>query len=333
MPGINIGEFFCRFGFRILHSNFNIHTAMTSFKSKMFNFMMRNRHLLQGKLRREKFFMHSSIPAFRELCEKSARKYSRIPQNITIREQFIAGMKAEWITPENAPAEKLILYVHGGGYVSGSCSDHRGFVSAFAKNCGFTTLIFDYRLAPEYPFPAALEDAVTIYQWVISNGFKSENVLIAGESAGGGLCLATLLGLKERSISLPVAAVAISPWTDLTCSSLSYQTKHKVSVAPQNSWIVFAKHYIGKDLANNPLISPLFGDLHGLPSIFINSGEDDELFDDGEKFVQKACEAGVNATFRKGVGMVHCYPLLAPMFPEAVEAMNEIVAFVKEKLG
>ncbi|HCY40814.1 MAG TPA: alpha/beta hydrolase [Prolixibacteraceae bacterium] len=306
---------------------------MTSLKSKIFNFLLRNRHLFQGKLKKEAFDFNSSIADFRELCEKGATRYAKLPKEITIRKQLIEGIKSEWLIPEGANPEKLIFYVHGGGYVSGSCSDHQTFVSKFATNTGFTNLVYEYRLAPENPFPAALDDSVKVYQWLLDSGFKPENILIAGESAGGGLCLAILLALKERNIALPVAAVAISPWTDLTCSSDSYRTKNKVSLAPLNSWTVFSTYYIGNDKATNPLISPLYGDLSGLPPIFINSGVDDELFEDGEKFYYKAKEAGVDVTFTAGIGMVHCYPLLAPMFPEANAAMDEIVEFVKKHLS
>ncbi len=302
---------------------------MTSFKSKIFNFLLRNRHVFQGKLKKEIFDFNTSIAGFREQCEKGASRYTKIPEGINIKEQSIEGMKAEWLIPDGADSSKVILYVHGGGYVAGSCSDHRGFISKFAKNTEITNLVYEYRLAPENPFPAALDDSVKIYQWVLSSGYKPENILIAGESAGGGLCLAILLALKERNIVLPVAAVAISPWTDLTCSSDSYRTKNKLSLAPLNSWTVFSKHYVGNNQATSPLISPLFGDLKGLPPILINSGDDDELFEDGEKFYLKAKAAGVDATFRAGTGMVHCYPLLAPMFREATEAMNEIVDFIK----
>ena len=156
--------------------------------------------------------------------------------------------------------------------------------------------------------------------------------MIAGESAGGGLALAMLLALKEQNISMPAAAVAISPWTDLTCSSNSYKNKNKVSVTPINSRTVFSRHYIGDNQPNFPLISPLFGDLQGLPPIFINSGEDDELFEDGEKFYIKAKESGVDITFRAGKGMIHCYPLLAPFFKEATEAMQEICDFINKQI-
>ena len=305
---------------------------MPSFKSRMFNFLLRNRHLFQGRLRKEVFDFNTSIANFRELCEKGATRYAKIPKEITIKEQVIEGIKSEWLIPDEANPEKLILYVHGGGYVSGSCSDHRAFVSKFAKNTGVTNLVYEYRLAPENPFPDALDDSVKVYQWILASGFKPENILIAGESAGGGLCLAIMLALKERNIALPVAAVSISPWTDLTCSSDSYRTKNKMSLAPLNSWTVFSKYYVGENQATNPFISPLFGDLKGLPPILINSGVDDELFEDGEKFYLKAKHAGVDITFRAGIGMVHCYPLLAPFFREATEAMYEIVTFIRQHL-
>ncbi|MBN2819502.1 MAG: alpha/beta hydrolase [Bacteroidales bacterium] len=305
---------------------------MTSFKSKMFNFLMRNGHIFQGKFKKDVFDSNTSIKKFREQCEKGASKYSKIPKDISINEQFIEGMKSEWLIPKDSNTNKVILYVHGGGYVSGLCSDHRGFVAKFAKNTGVQNLLYEYRLAPEHSFPAALDDSVKIYQWLLESGFNPDNIIIAGESAGGGLCLATLLALKEQSIPLPIAGVAISPWTDLTCSSKSYKTKNKLSPAPLNSWSIFSKHYVGDNNAENPLISPLFGDLKGLPPIFINSGEDDELYEDGEKFYLKSKEAGVDVQFRAGRGMLHCYPLLSPMFKEATEAMSEIVVFIKKNL-
>ncbi len=298
----------------------------------MFNLMMRNSFLLRGKLKKETFDMNTSIEQFREDCEKGAARYAKIPEGITVKEQSIEGIKSEWLIPEGTNSEKVIMYVHGGGYVSGSCSDHRGFVSKFARFTGVSNLVFEYGLAPEQPFPAALDDSVIVYNWLLSSGYKPENIIIAGESAGGGLCLATLLALKENKIQMPAAAVAISPWTDLTCTSDSYKTKNRFSPAPLNSWFVFSKHYCGNTPATNPFISPLFGDLKELPPLFINSGVNDELFEDGEKFAAKAKEAGVEVTFSAGVGMVHCYPLLAPMFPEATDAMNEIVAFVRKYL-
>ncbi len=305
---------------------------MITLKARLINFLLRNRHLLQGKLRQESFTFDSSIAHFREQCENGASRYAKLPPGITISEVDIAGIKSEWIIPAGAGQEKIILYVHGGGYVSGSCNDHRGIISKFASNCGITNLVYEYRLAPEYPFPAALEDSLTVYKWLLTCGINSNNIIVAGESAGGGLCLALLLALKQQGIPLPAAAVAISPWTDLACTSLSYSTKNKVSLAPANSWKVFSHYYAGNNDLTLPFISPLYGNPAGLPPIFINSGVDDELYEDGEKFSVKALAAGVDVTFRAGKGMVHCYPLLSPFFREATEAMDEICAFVRYHL-
>lgn len=305
---------------------------MTSIKSRLFNLMIRNSYLFRGRLTKETFDMNTSIELFRVNCEKGAARYAQMPAGVVAKPDEIDGIKAEWLIPEGANPEKMIFYVHGGGYVAGSCSDHRSFVSKFAAFTGVSNLIFEYRLAPEHKFPAAVEDSAKVYQWLLSQGYKPENIIIAGESAGGGLTLATLLYLKENNIPLPKAGVAISPWTDLTCQGETYKTKNKVSPAPLNSWHVFARHYAGNTHLTNPYISPLFGDLKGLPPLLINSGMDDELFDDGRMFAEKARTAGVNVTFRAGEKMVHCYPLLAPMFPEATEAMNEIVEFVRKHL-
>ena len=275
----------------------------------MFNLMIRNSYLFRGKLKKETFDMNTSIELFRENCEKGAARYAKMPPGVEAKPDTIEGIKAEWLVPAGADPEKLIFYVHGGGYVSGSCSDHRSFVSKFAAFTGVTNLVFEYRLAPEPKFPAAVED-----------------------SAGGGLTLATLLYLKDKNMPLPKAGVAISPWTDLTCQGESYKTKNNVSPAPLNSWHVFAKHYAGDTPLDNPFVSPLFGNLRGLPPLLINAGMDDELFDDGRAFAGKAKAADVDVIFRAGQRMVHCYPLLAPMFPEATEAMNEIVRFVRKHL-
>ena len=306
---------------------------MTTTKARVFTALMRHRHLLKGKLKKETFTFDTSIAGFRDTCEKGAERYAKVPTGVSLSPEVLAGIPAEWIIPAGTDREKLIFYVHGGGYVSGSCHDHRAFVAKLARDTNVTTLHYEYRLAPEHPFPAALDDSVAVYKTVLEKGYAPENIVMAGESAGGGLTLAILLALKEQKLPLPKAAVAISPWTDLTCSGDSYRTKNKVSVAPLNSWNVFRHYYAGSNDLRNPKISPLYGDLKGLPPLFINSGEDDELFDDGRQFYEKAKAAGVEVTFKAGKDMVHCYPLLSPMFREAEEAMQEILAFIGRQLN
>lgn len=304
-------------------------TIMTSIKAKIFTGLLRHRHIFKGKLKKEvQGWDIDSVLAFREQCEKGAERFGKLPKGIETRQEVINMVQAEWIIPADAPEDKLIFYVHGGGYVSGSCNDHRTVVSKVAKTTGITNLLYEYGLAPEHPFPAALNDSISVYKAVLDKEYQPEDIIMMGESAGGGLCLAILLALKDKNIPLPKVAVAISPWTDLSCSSDSYQTKNKVSLAPLDSWHVFSHYYTAENDVRNPYISPLYGDLKGLPPIFINAGESDELFDDGRKFYEKAKSEGVEITFTAGDRMIHCYPLLAPMFPEATEAMNEIVNFI-----
>lgn len=306
---------------------------MPSLRNRVFNLLLRNRNLLRGRLGKEVFDSRTSIPAFREQCERTAARLWKKPDGITVTELRIGAMKAEVVAPSGADSTKLVLYVHGGGYVSGSCADHRAVVAGFAMRTGFACLTYEYRLAPEHPFPAAVEDSLAAYRGALEQGRGAADVLLAGESAGGGLALALLLAAKERGLPMPAGAVAISPWTDLTCSGDSYRTKNRWSLAPLNSWTVFGAHYVGAADARDPLVSPLFGDLRGLPPLLVNAGEEDELFDDGRRFAEAARAAGVAVTFRAGAGQVHCYPLLAPMFPEATEAMAEIREFARKRLG
>lgn len=301
---------------------------MTSLKATFINSLLRNRHLLQGKFKKETFDFNTSISAFRERCEKGASMFGKLPKGIHIEKEEIAGIRAEWIIPEKTNQKKLIFYVHGGGYVSGSCNDHRALVSKLAHTTGIKNLLYEYKLAPEFPYPFALNDSLDVYKKILTKGYQPKDIIIMGESAGGGLTLAILLALKQQKIPMPRAAVAISPWTDLSCSSDSYKTKNQLSVAPLNSWTVFSRYYAGENDVKNPFISPLHGDLEGLPPLFINSAENDELFDDGRLFSEKAQKAGVDVKFKAGSGMIHCYPLLAPLFQEATEAMNEVVNFI-----
>ncbi len=291
---------------------------------------MLKRHWFKG--RRKKPKMGNSVEAvlaFRAECEKGAERFGKIPDGIEVKPGIINMIISEWLIPENAMPDKLLFYVHGGGYVSGSCKDHRSIVSKVSKATRLKCLLFEYGLAPENPFPAALNDTITTYQEILKKGYSPENIIMMGESAGGGLCLASLLAIRDRNIPLPKAAVVISPWTDLSCSGESYSTKNKVSLAPLNSWTVFSGLYVAGSNVTDPYISPLFGDLKGLPPLFINAGNADELFDEAHAFYEKAKRTGVDVTFREGENMIHCYPLLAPLFPEATEAMTEVTAFIK----
>ena len=307
---------------------------MTSFKSQTFYLMMKYRHLFQGRLRQETWDEHTSVQAFRELAEQGNRKMAdKMPAGVTVQPLSAAGLRAEWLLPQGAGQDKVILYTVGGGYISGSCDDHRLLVARVAQNSGAAVLIFDHRLAPEHPFPAALDDTLAVYRWLLDEqGVRPENIVIMGESAGGGLALAALLAIRDQGLPLPAGGVALSPWTDLTLSGESYRTRARVCISPPGMAQVCSRYYAGENDLTNPWISPLFGDLHGLPPLFINVGDYETMRDDSTRFAEKAKAAGVDVTLVVGEKMIHCYPLLAPMFPEATQAMAQIAAFIRARL-
>jgi monoterpene epsilon-lactone hydrolase len=307
---------------------------MPSLRSRLLLLMFKYRHLFSFRRKRETidWNTNSSILRFRQECEKGAARFGKIPAGIEVSPVTIDGLSAEWILPSQATKDKAIFFFHGGGYVSGSCSDHRIHVAKFVKGSLIGALLFEYRLAPEHPFPAALNDSVTAYRWLLAQGVSSSNIVFAGDSAGGGLCLATLLALKDQGIPLPAAAVAISPWTDLKCTGASYRSNARKCLSLEGTWTAFSKHYVGDHDPGLPWISPLYGNLRGLPPIMIYVGGDEILRDDSVRFAEKAKGAGVDVTLRVGEGLFHCFPVCAPLFPEATQAMDEICAFIKMRL-
>jgi monoterpene epsilon-lactone hydrolase len=310
---------------------------MPSLQSRLIYFVIRNRHLLRFRLKREAWDWNTSIARFRQECEEVNDRMARMPQGIQVTpvriETLPAGLSAEWIRPDQAEKDKVIFYIHGGGFVSGSCNDHRAMVAKIVKGSGVAALLFEYRLAPEHPFPAALEDTLAAYRWLLAQGVAPEQVVIVGESAGGGLCLATLLALRDQDMPLPAAAVAMSPMTDLKLTGESHRTKANVCISPPGMSVVCSKYYAGENDPALPWISPLYGDLHGLPPLLIYVGEYETLLDDSTRFVEKARAAGVEVTLRVGEGMVHCYPLMAPLFPEATQALEGICGFIQTHAG
>ncbi len=317
---------------------------MPSGKSRMVIFMMRHSHLLRGQLKRRAMIdENTSIAAFRQEAERGAKMFGKLPEGMTVSpvtvslatvgESAHADMHAEWYLPAGVSKDRVILYFHGGGYVSGSCKTHWVHVAKFAQRSGTAALLFDYRVAPEHPYPAAIEDAVAAYCWLLEQGVSPDHIVFMGDSAGGGLCLAAMLALRDQGIDLPAGAVAMSPWTDLKCTGDSLRTKAKVDpFTPGDAWTIFSRYYVGDNDPGLPWISPLYGDLRGLPPILIVAGDYDVLFDDSARFAQKAKEAGVEVRFEVGEGLFHCYPVCGDLFPEAREAMADICAFIKARV-
>lgn len=308
---------------------------MPSLQGRILKFLLQHRHLLKLQWQREviDWNQYESIRDFRQRVEAGAGKFGRMPESIKVSPVQIGSIYAEWILPKQAKTNQVILYFHGGGYVSGTCNSHRAITAKFVKESQIGALLFEYRLAPEYPYPAALEDSLAAYQWLLNNGSTPANIVFVGDSAGGGLCLATLLALRDQNVPLPAAAVAYSPVTDFTCAGESYRTKEKVCLSPAGMATALAKHYAAGEDLRLPYISPLFGSLAGLPPLLIYAGEDETLCDDAIRFAAKAKEAGVDVNLRIGEGMFHCYPAMAPLFPEATKAMQEICTFINKHMG
>lgn len=305
---------------------------MTSIRSRIFIWLIRNRHLLQGKLKREVVDEHFSVDEFREGVDKTSAKMGKMPKDISVEKTELNHMYAEWIIPQNPLEGKILLYIHGGGFISGSCHTHRMHVAKFARGSQLKCLLFDYRLAPEHPFPAAVEDCAAAYQWLLEKGFRPKDIIVGGESAGGTLTLSLLLALKEQGIAQPKAAFSISPVTDLRCEAESFTINAKKDIAPMGSWDVWTKYYIGDHDPADPLLSPQMDNFSGLPPLYICAGTHEIHLDDCKNTAKQAEEHGVDVTLALWPKMVHAFPILAPLFPEAKKALEDICAFVRNQL-
>lgn len=302
---------------------------MPSWQSRLFLFGIRHTHLLQFRLKPKPIVdTKESLEGFRKQVNRVPKHFGTTPEGLEIQQVALDGLYAEWIQPTDHVQPQTILYFHGGGYVSGTCAAHHIHVTKVVKHFGIRALLFEYRVAPEHRYPAALDDALTAYQFLLNEGIAPSQIVFMGDSAGAGLALATLIALKDKGIALPAAAVALSPWTDLACTGESYQTNADSCLSPEGSWTVFSKHYVGDKDPTHPWISPLYADLAGLPPIQLYVGSDEVMLDDSVRFAQKAETAGVDVSLTIGEGLFHCYPICAPIFPEATEAMNEIRDFI-----
>lgn len=305
---------------------------MPSFRSKMVIGLVRNRHLMKGKLKPEVVDETFSVEEFRRSVDKQSAR-ARMPKGVDVTPVTVADMYAEWITPEGAPEDKVILYIHGGGFMSGSCLTHRMHVAKFALGTGVKALLFDYRLAPEHPYPAAVDDCLGAYRWLLAEGYAPANIVIAGESAGGTLTLAVLVALRDLALPLPSGGVSISPVTDLTCNAPSFLGNYKTDIAPFNSWKIWTQYYIADSDPALPWLSPLMADLTGLPPMLLCIGTGEIHYDDTVNFAAKAKQQGDDVTLLEYEGMCHAFPILAPLFPEATDAMAKICAFMRARLA
>lgn len=244
------------------------------------------------------------------------------------------SIRGEWVEFANHP-QSVIYLLHGGAYVAGSPQTYRAFTTALAEAANARVFALDYRLAPEHQFPAPVEDAVAGYRWLLAQGVDPERLIIIGDSAGGGLTLATLVALRDQGIDLPRAAICLSPWTDLAATGASLETNGDADpmfnrLAGRN----FAPVYLGDASPTNPLASPLYADLRGLPPLLVYVGSTEVLLDDAVRLVDRARAAGVEAELRIGEEMIHVWPIFISVgLPEARATIGEMAQFIQQQLA
>ncbi len=246
------------------------------------------------------------------------------------RLEAVGSVTGEWHEPQLGSKEAVVLYLHGGGYVLGSPTSHAGMASMMADLAQARVFVLDYRLAPETPFPGALEDAISAYKALLEKGEKPEKIVIAGDSAGGGLAVALMIALKEEGMPLPAAGVCLSPWADLSFSGDSMQANAKAdSILCRESLAWLGEQYLADLAPNDPRVSPIFADLTGLPPLLIQVGSDEVLLDDAVRLNKVAKKAGVESTLEVWSGQVHVWPLMSKLIPEARQALQGIGTFIK----
>ncbi|NKB99659.1 MAG: alpha/beta hydrolase fold domain-containing protein [Pseudomonadales bacterium] len=257
------------------------------------------------------------------------------PESCTRTEFSVEGVKGEKITPISAIPGKAIIYHHGGGHGFGSALSHRHLVARLAESSGVTAFNMDYALAPEQPFPAALNDAVAAWDYVCAQGYSGDDIVVAGESAGGNLTASLLLKLRETKREMPAGGYLLSPWLDLTQSGESM-----TSCADQDPMVTrselssLAKSYYAGTDPRNPLVSPIFGDLSGFPPMMIQVGTDEVLLSDAITFTNKSALSGVDVQLRVWKDMVHAWPLFHFLMPSAgLSAIDEAGAWIRGCLG
>jgi epsilon-lactone hydrolase len=245
----------------------------------------------------------------------------------------VDGLGAEWVVASGADTERVVLYLHGGGYVMGSLATHRKLAGDVSRAAGARVLLLDYRLAPECPFPAAVEDAARAYRWLRSEGVDPRSIAVAGDSAGGGLALAALVALRDEGVVLPAAGVAISPWTDLTLDAASLQTvAERDPIVRGDQLKRYRDMYLDGADARAPLASPARADLTGLPPILVHVGEAEVLIDDAVLFADNARRAGVDVTIEAWPDMIHVWHVFAGRVPESTAAVGRIGEFLRSRL-
>lgn len=268
------------------------------------------------------------LPVTRWLIKQGMARV-QLPADVRRESVSADGVAGEWLIPQDSSDHRVLCYLHGGSFILGLTSLHLGMVAYLAQKMGVRALLVDYRLAPEHPFPAALEDCVTAYRWLLDQGIFAQNVMVAGDSAGGNLALTTLMKVRDSGHPLPAAAACLSPVADLTGRGERFEEVYDPLLHPRAARIA-RESYFPHDDARNPLISPVFGDWRGLPPLLIHAGEDEVLRHDARRVAELAEEAGVDARVEIYPRMWHVWQLFLAL-PQAKQSLEEIAHFLKSQ--
>ena len=261
-------------------------------------------------------------------------RLDQLPKGARFSPADANGIKSEWMDMPLIDKNRVFLLLHGGGYNAGSPRTHRKMAAFLSRAAHARVLTPDYRLAPEHPFPAAVKDALKAYGWLLDQGVPEEQIIVGGDSAGGGLVLSMLLALRDAGAKMPHAAVLMSPWTDLSVSSPSYERFRRLDpIITRESLGEAGEWYAGSRDLRDPMASPLFADASGLPPMLIHAGGDETMLDDSRIFAERAKAAGVDVSFKIYDGMWHVHHSGAPEVPESVAAYNDIAAFIRAQFG
>ncbi len=272
---------------------------------------------------------HADIGKMRKRLDQLGR-LTRAARNVSIEEGKLHELKVEWYRPENAQSGKVLLYLHGGAFILGSCDSHRKLVTQIARAGRIDAVQPEYRLAPEHPYPAGLQDCVGVYRALLEYGYNPDNIVVAGDSAGGGLTMSLMLELRHTGLPLPGAAVLLSPFLDLTASGESVTTR-----AAQDPWFraedvnVVIKYYCPDENLEDPLISPVFANVAGLPPTLVQVGNDEILLSDSKRIAEKLEAAGVDVDLQVFPEMWHVFQLFVGKMPESRGAVDKIGAFIQ----
>lgn len=267
-----------------------------------------------------------------ELRKKLVEPSWKVPEGYTLSVIEVKNFTMELLEPELKNENMVILQLHGGGYIGKMRNAYRSFAGFYSElGHGVSVLTPDYRVAPEHPYPAALEDAVFAYDWLMETGWTEEKIVVAGDSAGGGLAMALCMYLKDQNRRLPAGIIAMSPWTDLTQSGISYRTNYRKDPVFGNTLdsLIYNKDYVQDEDTTNPYISPLYGNFTGFPPMLIQVGSYEMLLSDSELVAEKAKGAGVKVRLSIYEGMFHVFQMALLMIPESKLAWKEVGKFLE----